>query len=157
MKILAVDDSQTIRDLVGQTLLETGYTNVEFAVDGVDALEKVNGAEDEFEFFIVDINMPRMDGFELIENLRNMFTYMSTPIMVLTTERSEDMKKKGKDAGATSWIVKPFEKKKFLDGIKQTLDYTNAFILSTEHLVFYKTFTFQQLLLYYYFKMQKPK
>ena len=125
MKILAVDDSQTIRDLVSQTLFETGYTNVEFAVDGVDALEKVNEAEDEFEFFIVDINMPRMDGFELIENLRNMFTYMSTPIMVLTTERSEDMKKRGKEVGATSWIVKPFERSKFLDGIQLTLDYAN--------------------------------
>ena len=125
MKILAVDDSQTIRDLVSQTLFTNGYTDVELAVDGVDALEKAKEAEDEYEFFIVDINMPRMDGFELIENLRNMFNYMSTPIMVLTTERSEDMKKKGKDVGATSWIVKPFEQKKFLDGIQLTLDYAN--------------------------------
>ena len=105
MKILAVDDSQTIRDLVSQALSANGYTDVELAVDGIDALEKVNEAEDELEFFIIDINMPRMDGFELIENLRNMFNYMSTPIMVLTTEKSEDMKKKGKDIGATSWIV----------------------------------------------------
>ncbi len=125
MKILAVDDSNTIRDLVHQTLFETGYSDVELAVDGVDALEKINEAEEEFEFFIVDINMPRMDGFELISNLRNMFSYMSTPIMVLTTERSEEMKQKGKEVGATSWIVKPFEREKFLDGIKQTLEYTN--------------------------------
>jgi len=125
MKILAVDDSQTIRDLVSQTLFSNGYTDVELAIDGVDALEKLNETEEEFEFFIVDINMPRMDGFELIENLRNMFTYMSTPIMVLTTERSEEMKKKGKDAGATSWIVKPFDRTKFLDGIQLTLDYAN--------------------------------
>ena len=125
MKILAVDDSQTIRDLVSQTLFENGYTDVELAIDGIDALEKVDESEDEFEFFIVDINMPRMDGFELIENLRNKFTYMSTPIMVLTTERSEDVKKRGKKAGATSWIVKPFERKKFLDGIQLTLDYAN--------------------------------
>ena len=125
MKILAVDDSQTIRDLVYQTLFTSGYTDVELAVDGIDALEKVNEAEDEFEFFIIDINMPRMDGFTLIENLRNMFNYMSTPIMVLTTERSKEMKKRGKDAGATSWIVKPFERAKFLDGIQLTLDYSN--------------------------------
>ena len=85
----------------------------------------MNETEDEFEFFIIDINMPRMDGFELIENLRNMFNYMSTPIMVLTTKRSKDMKKKGKDVGATSWIVKPFERTKFLDGIQLTLDYAN--------------------------------
>jgi two-component system, chemotaxis family, chemotaxis protein CheY len=125
MKILAVDDSQTIRDLVSQTLIEAGHTDIALAIDGVDALERVNAAEDEFEFFIVDINMPRMDGFELISNLKNMFNYMSTPIMVLTTERSEDMKKKGKEVGATSWIVKPFERTKFLDGIQLTLDYAN--------------------------------
>ena len=125
MRILAVDDSQTIRDLVSQTLFETGYNEVELAIDGIDALEKINDVEEEFDFFIVDINMPRMDGFELIENLRNMFNYMSTPIMVLTTERSEDMKKKGKEAGATSWIVKPFEREKFLNGIQLTLDYAN--------------------------------
>ncbi len=125
MKILAVDDSQTMRDLVSQTLNASGYTDFDTAIDGVDALEKIQQSEEEYEFFIIDINMPRMDGFELITNLRNMFDYMSTPIMVLTTERSEEMKEKGRIAGATSWIVKPFDQKKFIDGIQLTLDYVN--------------------------------
>lgn len=125
MKILAVDDSSTIRDLVSQTLYTLGYSNFDTAVDGVDALEKVDASEEPYEFFVVDINMPRMDGFELIKNLRNRFDYMSTPIMVLTTERSNDMKKKGREVGATSWIVKPFEQEKFKNGIDQTLEYVN--------------------------------
>lgn len=125
MKILAVDDSQTIRDLVSQTLTTSGYTDFDTATDGVDALEKIKESEEEYDFFIIDINMPRMDGFELISNLRNMFDYMSTPIMVLTTERSEEMKQKGREVGATSWIVKPFDQKKFIDGIQLTLDYVN--------------------------------
>jgi two-component system, chemotaxis family, chemotaxis protein CheY len=125
MKILAVDDSPTMRDLVSQTLIQSGYSDIEMAIDGVDALEKINDSEEEFEFFIIDINMPRMDGFELISNLRNMFDYMSTPIMVLTTERSDEMKQKGREVGATSWIVKPFDQEKFTDGIQLTLDYVN--------------------------------
>lgn len=125
MKILAVDDSSTIRDLVSQTLYNIGYNDFETAVDGVDALSKVDEADEPFDFFIVDINMPNMDGFELISNLRNKFDYMSTPIMVLTTERSESMKAKGREAGATSWIVKPFEQAKFKNGIELTLEYIN--------------------------------
>lgn len=125
MKILAVDDSSTIRDLVSQTLYASGYNDFETAEDGVEALEKIEAADDEFEFFIVDINMPRMDGFELIRRIRDKFDYMSTPIMVLTTERGNDMKQKGREAGATSWIVKPFDQVKFKEGIKLTLDYTN--------------------------------
>lgn len=125
MKILAVDDSPTMRDLVSQTLYLSGYTDFDTAIDGIDALEKVQDADEEYDFFIIDINMPRMDGFELISNLRNMFKYMSTPIMVLTTERSNEMKQKGREVGATSWIVKPFDQEKFTDGIQLTLDYVN--------------------------------
>jgi two-component system chemotaxis response regulator CheY len=125
VKILAVDDSSTIRDLVSQALYAAGYNDFETAADGVEALEKIYAAEDEFEFFIVDINMPRMDGFELISRIRDKFDYMSTPIMVLTTERGKDMKQKGREAGATSWIVKPFDQDKFTKGIQLTLDYTN--------------------------------
>jgi len=125
MKILAVDDSSTIRDLVSQTLYASGYNDFETAEDGVDALERIEASEEEFDFFIVDINMPRMDGFELIRRIRDKFDYMTTPIMVLTTERGNDMKQKGREAGATSWIVKPFEQEKFKKGIKLTLEYTN--------------------------------
>jgi len=126
MKILAVDDSSTIRDLVSQTLYDSGYNDFDTAIDGLDALEKIEAEDENYDFFIVDINMPRMDGFELIQNIRNKFDYMGTPIMVLTTERSSEMKRKGREAGATSWIVKPFEKEKFTKGIEQTLEYVNG-------------------------------
>lgn len=126
MKILAVDDSSTIRDLVSQTLYDCGFNDFDTAIDGIDALEKIEAEEENYDFFIVDINMPRMDGFELISNIRNKFDYMSTPIMVLTTERSQEMKQKGREVGATSWIVKPFEKTKFKDGIESTIAYTNS-------------------------------
>jgi len=123
MKILAVDDSSVIRDQVSETLYNAGYNDFDTAIDGVDALEHINEEEEPYDFFIVDINMPRMDGFELISNIRNKFDYMDTPIMVLSTERSAEMKQKGKAAGATSWIVKPFEQVKFISGIKKTLKY----------------------------------
>ena len=123
MKILAVDDSATIRDIVKETLYEYDYNDIDTASDGLEALEKVNESEDTYDFFIIDINMPNMNGFELITNLRNKFDYMDTPIMVLTTEKSESMKEKGREAGATSWIVKPFQHSKFIEGLRLTLDY----------------------------------
>ncbi len=123
MKILAIDDSPTIRELVVETLYEYGFNDIETAVDGVDALDKINNSDENYDFFVVDINMPKMDGFELISNIRNKYDYMSTPIMVLTTERGDDMKQKGREVGATSWIVKPFKKEKFIDGIALTLEY----------------------------------
>ena len=126
MKILAVDDSSVIRDQVSETLYKADYNEFDTAVDGVDALEQINEAEEPYDFFIVDINMPRMDGFTLISNIRNKFDYMDTPIMVLSTERSADMKKKGKAAGATSWIVKPFDQDKFIAGIERTLKYVTV-------------------------------
>ena len=125
MRILVVDDSSTMRDLVSQTLYTSGYNDFETAEDGVDALEKIEASEEGFDFFIVDINMPRMDGFELIQRIRDKFDYMSTPIMVLTTEKGNDMKQKGREVGATSWIVKPFDQQKFLKGIELTLEYIN--------------------------------
>ncbi|MEA2018595.1 MAG: response regulator [Campylobacterota bacterium] len=126
MKILAVDDSSVIRDQVSETLYKAGYNEFDTAVDGVDALEQIDQQEEPYDFFIIDINMPRMDGFTLISNIRNKFDYMDTPIMVLSTERSADMKKKGKSVGATSWIVKPFDQDKFIAGIEKTLNYVDA-------------------------------
>ncbi len=125
MKILAVDDSSVIRDQVAETLYKAGYNEFDTAVDGLDALEQVSEAEDPYDFFIVDINMPRMDGFEFITSVRNKYDYMDTPIMVLSTERSNEMKRKGKSVGATSWIVKPFDQDKFIAGIEKTLKYVN--------------------------------
>jgi len=111
IRILYVDDSATIRDMVESTLFELGYVNITGAIDGKDAIEVIEQNEDDdFDFIITDINMPNMDGFEFILYLRNGFDYASTPIMVLTTEYSNAMKQKGKNVGATSWIVKPFNK-----------------------------------------------
>ena len=122
IRILFIDDSATIRDMVESSLVELGYFNITSAEDGIDALEKIKEQEDgEFDFIITDINMPNMDGFELIRNLRDSFDYASTPIMVLTTEYSHQMKQKGKAVGATSWIVKPFNTELISTAICETI------------------------------------
>ncbi|MEA3384315.1 MAG: response regulator [Campylobacterota bacterium] len=125
IRILFIDDSQTIRDMVESALFELGYLNIQSADDGVDALRVCEEAEDEFDFIITDINMPNMDGITFIKEIRNQLDYMSTPIMVLSTEWSSEMKQKGKDAGATSWIVKPFDKELIHSGILQTIEKAN--------------------------------
>ncbi|MEA3290312.1 MAG: response regulator [Campylobacterota bacterium] len=122
LRILFIDDSSTIRDMVESALLELGFLNIQSAVDGIDALRVCDEAEEEFEFIITDINMPNMDGIELIHNLRNRMDYISIPIMVLSTEWSNEMKQKGKDAGATSWIVKPFDKELLNRAIEETVN-----------------------------------
>ncbi|SGY99810.1 FOG: CheY-like receiver [Moritella viscosa] len=104
-RILAVDDSVSIREMVQFTLKQAGY-HVDAAVDGVDGLEKAKTGH--FDLIISDINMPRMDGISLIRQLRNERTYKFTPILMLTTESGSDKKMDGKSAGATGWIVKPF-------------------------------------------------
>jgi two-component system chemotaxis response regulator CheY len=119
IKILYVDDSPMIRDMVGTALINLGYYDAVGAEDGVEALNIA--VEDEFDFIITDINMPNMDGFELIANLRNKMQYMTTPILVLTTESSDEMKKKGYQVGATSWMVKPFNDELLQDSIIKTI------------------------------------
>lgn len=126
LKILFVDDSKVVRDMMESFLLELGYLDIQGAVDGVDALEKIDQAEQEFDFIITDINMPNMDGIKFIKRLRQKLDYASTPIMVLSTEWSNQMKQKGKEAGATSWIVKPFDLILINKGIRMTLEKVNA-------------------------------
>ena len=123
LKILYVDDSTVIRDMVESALIEIGYMNIDGAVDGIDALEK--SEQEEYDFIIADINMPRMDGITMIKELRKKLDYISTPIMVLSTEWSKEMKQKGKEAGATSWIVKPFDTELLRKAIAETLDRVN--------------------------------
>ncbi|MDC0933359.1 response regulator [Arcobacteraceae bacterium] len=123
IKILYVDDSSTIREMVESALIEIGYINIQGAEDGVEALELCH--EEEYDFIITDINMPNMDGISLIQKLRDKLDYMSTPIMVLSTEWSKEMKAKGKQAGATSWIVKPFNTKLLHQAILDTIDKVN--------------------------------
>jgi two-component system chemotaxis response regulator CheY len=125
IKILFVDDSKTTRRMLESFLFDMGYINIESAIDGVDALEKIEHSEEEFDFIITDINMPNMDGITLIHKLRMQLDYAATPIMVLSTEYSQEMKKKGKDAGATSWVVKPFDLKLIESAIRKTIQRVN--------------------------------
>ncbi len=104
-KLLIVDDSTMLRDMLNYALNEGGYTDVTEAVDGVDGLAKAKAAD--FDLIITDVNMPNMDGLTLIGELRKISQYSKKPILVLTTERSDEMKARGKAAGATGWIVKP--------------------------------------------------
>ncbi|OFC69875.1 response regulator [Alteromonas confluentis] len=116
--ILIVDDSPSIRQMVELTLKTASYA-VTTAVDGQDALDQCKSKR--FDFVLTDQNMPRMDGLTLIKNLRGMSAYGRTPIIVLTTEAGDDMKAKGKAAGATGWMVKPFDPAKLLAVVGKVL------------------------------------
>lgn len=109
--ILVVDDSASIRQMVESTLKTAGYT-VQTAPDGQAALDMCQVKR--FDFVLTDQNMPRMDGLTLIKSLRGMTSYRTTPIVVLTTEASDTMKSQGRAAGATGWMVKPFDPAKLL-------------------------------------------
>ncbi|WP_019960152.1 response regulator [Woodsholea maritima] len=111
-RVLAVDDSKTMRDMVSFTLKRGGFEVVE-AEDGVDAIAR--SATGLFDLVITDINMPRMDGITLVGKLRSDPRFRTTPILVLTTEADATKKAAGKAAGATGWIVKPFEPSQLLD------------------------------------------
>lgn len=117
--ILAVDDSASMRQMVSFTLKSAGYHVVE-AVDGQDAWEKANGKT--FDLVLTDQNMPRMDGISLTKKLRESPDFRGTPILILTTESSDQMKQAGKAAGATGWLVKPFDPNKLIEVIKKVIN-----------------------------------
>ncbi len=116
--ILTVDDSATMRQMIAFTLQSAGFEVVE-ASDGVDALEKVKGRS--LDLVITDINMPRMDGITLLKSLRALPEFRFTPILILTTEASPEMKAKGRENGATGWIVKPFSPEKLLEIVNKVV------------------------------------
>ena len=116
--ILAVDDSASMRQMVSFTLKNAGYQVVE-AVDGQDALEK--SATRDFDLVLTDQNMPRLDGIGLTKKLRDNPKFKTTPILILTTESSEQMKQAGRGAGATGWLVKPFDPTKLIEVIRQVV------------------------------------
>jgi two-component system, chemotaxis family, chemotaxis protein CheY len=117
--ILAVDDSASMRQMVSFTLKGAGYTVVE-AVDGLDALNKAKSQK--FDCVVTDVNMPNKDGITLIKDLRALPEYKFTPMLMLTTESGTDKKQQGKDAGATGWIVKPFNPDQLLKTIKKVME-----------------------------------
>jgi two-component system, chemotaxis family, chemotaxis protein CheY len=104
-RILTVDDSASVRQMVSFTLRKAGYEVVE-AVDGKDGLAKVSSGK--FDLIITDLNMPNMDGIEMITAVRKLPGYSFIPILLLTTESQAEKKDAGRKAGATGWIVKPF-------------------------------------------------
>ncbi|MFD1382336.1 response regulator [Rhodanobacter aciditrophus] len=117
-KLLIVDDSPSVRQMVEMTLKSAGYT-VKAAKDGQEALGFCR--VERFDFVLTDQNMPNMDGITLIKSLRAMTAYARVPLIVLTTEASDAMKQQGKAAGATGWMVKPFDPKKLLDVVAKVL------------------------------------
>ena len=114
--ILTVDDSRTMRDMLRLALADAGYRVVQ-AVDGVHGLEVLSSERP--NVIITDINMPRLDGFGFIEQVRTDSRFLGVPILVLTTESSADKKSMARRAGATGWIVKPFDSMKLVDVVRR--------------------------------------
>ncbi len=116
--IMTVDDSASVRQMVSFTLKQAGYEVVE-AEDGQDALDKLDASP--VDMLITDLNMPKIDGIELIRQVRAKPESRFMPIIMLTTESQDSKKKEGRAAGATGWIVKPFKPEQLLAVIKKVL------------------------------------
>jgi two-component system chemotaxis response regulator CheY len=116
--ILTVDDSGSLRQMVAFSLKAAGYDVVQ-AVDGQDGLNKAK--EKTVDLVLTDQNMPVMDGLTLISNLRTLASYQKVPILMLTTESSDEMKAKGKAAGANGWLVKPFDPKRLIEVVQKVI------------------------------------
>lgn len=116
--IMSVDDSTSVRQMVSFTLKTAGYNVVE-AKDGLDALNKLKAGP--VNMILTDLNMPNMDGIELIREVRAGSSHKFIPIVMLTTESQAEKKQQGKAAGATGWIVKPFKPEQLLAVVKKVL------------------------------------
>jgi len=114
--ILTVDDSRTMRDMLRVALTDAGYRVIQ-AVDGMHGLEVLQ--QEAPRVIITDINMPKLDGFGFIENVRKDQRFLGIPILVLTTESSAEKKSLARRAGATGWIVKPFQPDKLVEAIRR--------------------------------------
>lgn len=117
-RIMTIDDSPSLRQMVALTLESAGFDVVE-ASDARDAIAKLGGRE--YHLFLTDLNMPGMDGIELTRKLRSMQEYRFVPIVLLTTESQQEKKIQGKAAGATGWIVKPFQPQDLLATVKRVM------------------------------------
>jgi two-component system, chemotaxis family, chemotaxis protein CheY len=116
--ILIVDDSASIRQVVGIALKSAGYDTIE-AVDGKDALSKLNGQK--IHLIISDVNMPNMDGITFVKEAKKIQEYKFTPIIMLTTESQEGKKQEGQAAGAKAWVVKPFQPAQMLAAVSKLI------------------------------------
>lgn len=115
-KVLAVDDSKSLREMVSFTLRGAGF-EVREAGNGQEALDIARG--EMFNLVLADQNMPLMDGLTLVRSLRSLPAYRTAPILMLTTESGDDMKQKGRAAGATGWIVKPFNPERLVEIVRK--------------------------------------
>ena len=114
---MLVDDSTSIRNILKQGLI--GTYNVVEAAHGKDALEKLPAQK--IDLFLLDVNMPEMDGLTLLGEIRKQTAYLSTPILMLTTETKEELRIRGKELGASGWIVKPCDPEKLLAAIQKLI------------------------------------
>ena len=114
--ILIVDDSASVRQVVGISLRQAGYDVIE-GVDGKDALTKLTGQK--VHLIISDVNMPNMDGISMVKAVKEMPAYKFTPIVMLTTESQEEKKRQGQAAGAKAWVVKPFKPDQLLSVVQK--------------------------------------
>ncbi|HRK65388.1 MAG TPA: response regulator [Terricaulis sp.] len=117
LKILTVDDSRVMRQMLKMTLSEAGYEvyQADDGAHGLDVLEEIGA----LDLIITDINMPRMDGFGFMTRVREIGDYRATPILVLSTESGDDKKARARAAGASGWIVKPFNAEKLLAAVRR--------------------------------------
>ena len=118
LTVLTVDDSRTMREMLRLALADAGFRVVQ-AEDGIHGLEVLQAEAERPQVIVTDINMPRMDGFGFIEELRGDQRYRGIPILVLTTESDAEKKNRARMAGATGWIVKPFNPVKLVDAIRR--------------------------------------
>jgi two-component system chemotaxis response regulator CheY len=114
--VLTVDDSAAIREMLAYVLKSAGHRVIE-AADGMDGLQKA--LANAFDLIITDQSMPKMDGITLVKALRALPQYKTTPILLLTTESSDAMKDEGRAAGATGWLVKPFDPNKLIEVVQK--------------------------------------
>lgn len=117
-RILVVDDSPSMRQMVAFTLTSNGFDVAE-AEDGVKALSLAQQAP--FALVLSDVNMPNMDGLSLVRSLRQLPSYRYTPVLMLTTESTPEKKQEGKQAGATGWLVKPFNPEQLIATVRRVL------------------------------------
>ena len=116
LTVLAVDDSVTMRNMLKAALGDAGF-DVHLAEDGIDGIEVLSTISP--DVIITDINMPRLDGFGFVDAVRANNTHRAVPILVLTTEVDPKLKQRARDAGATGWMVKPFDEEKLISIIRR--------------------------------------
>ncbi|WP_371155375.1 response regulator [Jannaschia sp. 2305UL9-9] len=117
MRVLAIDDSRTIRDMVHLTLEREGIETT-MAEDGIHGIEVLESLDPRPDAILTDVNMPRLDGFGFIERVRLMDVFAGIPILVLTTESAKELKQRARAAGATGWIVKPFDPARLVTALR---------------------------------------